>query len=432
MKEKFMKSTILLLIGGFLTKILGMLIKMIIARKIGTTGLGMYMLILPTFILLINLSQLGMPLALSKLIAEETRNNKRLFFSILPIIILINLLLMIVIMLLAPYISKYLLHKEDTYLSILAMSLVIPFTSISSICRSYFFGKQKILPHVLSNIIEDLIRLSIIWITLPHVLQYGLKYAICFLILSNVISELTSTIILIFFLPKNIKIKKEDLTPNKKYMKESLKIGIPSTTSRLISSIAFFLEPIILTNGLLSSGYSISYITKEYGIISGYVMPLILLPSFFTLAISQALLPIISKEYVKQEYKKIIKYINLAIFLSLIITIPITMIFCLYPYFFLQTIYHTTEGISYLRILAPICILEYVQAPLSCILDAIGKTKENMISSFLGMTSRTVLLFFLTKLKIGFLCFIIAISFNIIITTLYQIMKVKQYLTKSS
>ena len=80
MKEKFIKSTIILLIGGFLTKLLGMIIKIIMSRMIGTEGLGLYMMILPTFSLFIGISQFGMPIALSKLIAENTKNNKKLFF----------------------------------------------------------------------------------------------------------------------------------------------------------------------------------------------------------------------------------------------------------------------------------------------------------------------------------------------------------------
>ena len=143
MKEKFIKSTIILLIGGILTKVLGMIIKIIIARNIGSTTLGIYMLIMPTFMLLISLSQFGLPIALSKLISENKRNNKKLFFSIFPILIIINILLIILIIILSPIISNNLLHNKDTYISILSMSLVIPFTTISSICRSYFFGKER-------------------------------------------------------------------------------------------------------------------------------------------------------------------------------------------------------------------------------------------------------------------------------------------------
>ena len=83
MREKFIKSTLILLVGGAITKVLGMLIKIITNRLIGPEGIGLYMLILPTFILFINVSQLGMPTALVKMIAEDKKNNRNLFFSIL-------------------------------------------------------------------------------------------------------------------------------------------------------------------------------------------------------------------------------------------------------------------------------------------------------------------------------------------------------------
>ena len=429
MKDKFIKSTIILLIGGILTKLLGMIIKIMLARNLGTKGLGVYMSILPTFMLLISLSQFGLPITLSKLISENKRSNKKLIFSVLPILIIINIILIILIVILSPIISNSLLHNEDTYISILSMALVIPFTTISSICRSYFFGKEMMLPHVISNIVEDLVRLIIIIYLLPIIKPLGIKYVVCFLILINIISEIISTIILIFFLPKNIKINKDDLKPNKTYIKDSLKICIPNTTSRLIGSIGFFLEPIILTNILLLNGYSLNYITKEYGIISGYVIPLILLPSFFTLALSQALLPVISKDYINNNLKSIKRKIKIAIILSLVIGLPITIILVINPKLFLNILYHTNEGINYTRILSPICLLQYIQAPLSSVLDALGKSKYNMYSTLLGTITRTIFLFIFSCLKIGLWSLIIAISINIIITTLYQIKKVRDNLT---
>ena len=83
MKEKFVKSVFILLIGGLFTKILGMVIKIVMSRLIGTEGLGLYMMILPTFSLFIGISQFGLPIALSKLVAEDNKNNVKLFFSII-------------------------------------------------------------------------------------------------------------------------------------------------------------------------------------------------------------------------------------------------------------------------------------------------------------------------------------------------------------
>lgn len=429
MKEKFIKSTIILLIGGILTKALGMIIKIIMARNIGSSGLGIYMTILPTFMLLISLSQFGLPIALSKLVSENKRSNKKLFFSIFPIIIIINTILIILIIIFSPIISINLLHNKDTYISILSMAFVIPFTTISAICRSYFFGKEMMLPHVISNVVEDLVRLISIIILIPIIKPLGLKYVVCLLILINIISEISSTLVLLFFLPKNIKITKEDLKPNKVYIKDSLKISVPNTTSRLIGSLGFFLEPIILTNILLYKGYTITFITREYGVISGYVIPLILLPSFFTLAISQALLPVISKEYVNNNINSIKRKIKIALLLSIIIGLPITIILTISPHLFLKIIYHTNEGINYTKILAPICFFQYIQAPLSSILDAINKSKDNMISTLLGTITRTVSLIIFSLLKIGLWGLIIAIISNILITTFYQIKKVRSYLT---
>lgn len=429
MKEKFIKSIFILLIGGLLTKVLGMIIKIVMSRLMGTEGLGLYMMILPTFSLFIGLGQFGLPTALSKLIAEKKKNNIRLFFSILPISIIINIILIITILLIAPVLSKNLLHDPRCYLPILAIAVVIPFTSLSSICRSYFFGKERMAPHVISNLVEDIVRLSLMIIGIPFFLPKGLEYAVCFIILSNTISEFASIVILLIFLPKKVQIKKRDLIPKKDYMKESLSIGIPNTTGRLIGSIGYFLEPILLTTTLLSIGYSNKYITTEYGILSGYAMPLLLLPSFFTMAISQALLPVVSREYARGNYDSVKRKIKQAIYYSLLIGIPVTIFFIFLPEIPLQLIYHTTEGTNYIRFLAPVCLFQYIQSPLSSSLDAMGKSKDGMIATLLGQIVRLTFLVLLSLLKIGLWGLIIAISLNVLVVTFYSIKKVRYHLT---
>ena len=429
MKEKFINSVIILLVGGLLTKVLGMLIKIIMSRLIGTEGLGLYMMVLPTFSLFIGIGQFGLPTALSKLVAEKRKNNIKLFFSILPITLIINLILIITMILIAPVLANTLLHDPRCYLPILAIAVVIPFTSLSSICRSYFFGKEKMAPHVISNLVEDIVRLTLMIIGIPFFLPKGLEYAVCYIILSNVISEGASILILFIFLPKKIQIKKEDLVPRKDYMKESLSIGIPNTTGRLLGSIGYFLEPILLTTALIAIGYPSKYITTEYGILSGYVMPLLLLPSFFTMAISQALLPVVSREYTRGNFTFVKRKIKQAITYSLAIGIPVTIFFILLPELPLKLIYHTEEGIAYMRFLAPICLFQYIQSPLSSCLDAMGKSHDAMVATTLGVITRSTLLVLLSLLKIGLWGLIIAISINVLVVTFYSIKKVRTYLT---
>ena len=428
MKEKFIKSTLILLVGGCITKILGMIIKMVMGRLLGSEGLGLYMLILPTFSLFIGIGQAGLPIALSKLIAEETRNNKRLFFSVVPVSLIINILLIILIIILAPYLAYELLDNSSTYYGILAIALVIPFISISSICRSYFFGKGKMVPHIVSNIVEDLVRLMVMIIGIPFFIDKGLPYLLCFLILSNVVSESVSILILLLFLPKNFILKRSDFIPRVDYIKESLSIGIPNTCGRLVGSIGYFLEPILLISTLTKVGYSSSFITNQYGILSGYVMPILLLPSFFTSAISQALLPVLSKDYASGNIGSVKRKLGQGIFISLAIGFCFMGIFVLFPDVFLKIIYHTNEGVSYMRFLAPVCLFQYLQAPLSVCLDAFGKSRQAMIGSFLGMITRILLLVFFSYFKIGLWGLIFAISINVFIITIYDFLQVRKAL----
>ena len=429
-KSKFIKSTIILLIGGFLTKILGMIIKIITSRLLGTEGIGIYMLLTPTFSLFIAIAQLGFPVAISKLVAEETKNNKNLVFSIIPISIFINIVILFLIFMSGDFIANTLLHEPRTKFAILCIGFVLPFISISSIIRGYFFGKEKMFPHVVSNVTEDIIRMIILIIGIPIFIKNGIEFAVAFLVLSNIISELTSISILFLFLPKNFKIQKKDIVPNKQNLKDIFSISIPTTGSRLIGNIGYFFEPIILTSTLLCSGYDNNFIVTEYGIISGYVIPLLLLPSFFTMAISQALIPIVSKATAHRNYKYAKDKLRQAIAFSLIIGIPITLLFEIIPEVPLKLIYNTNEGINYIRVLAPICLLHYIQAPLSSTLQAMGKAKDALKGTLIGIILRTSTLFIFSSLKIGMWGLVVATSINIIFVTLYDASRVKKYLNQ--
>lgn len=428
MKEKFIKSTLILLIGGFLTKLLGMLIKIVITRNIGLKGISLYMLVLPIFSLFISLGQIGLPVALARLVAMDDYNNKKLYFSIIPLVILYNVILTIIIIVSAGFISNYLFRNKDLYYSIVAIGLVIPFTSISSICRSYFFGKEKMWPHILSNIVEDLIRLLFAFFILPKFSFLNIKYLVFSIIIINIISEAFSTLVLIFFLPNKMALKDFDFSYNGDYVSDAMKIAIPVISSNLLGNIVYFLEPIILTNIFLILGYTLNYVTTEYGIITGYVIPLLLMPSFFTMAISQAILPYIAREYKLNNLNNIKKRINMILFFILLVGSIICIIFELFGNYLLLYIYKTGFGFNYLRILAPFCILQYIQAPIVNSLNAMGKSKDiffvSLITSFFRITS----LIFFSILKIGIFSYIFSMIFNILLNTFLLYRRLYSYL----
>lgn len=427
-KNIFIKNTIILIIGGFITKIISMIIKIVLARLIKTEGMGIYMLINPTFMLLMAISQLGFPVAISKIVAQDDKNNKNLILSIIPISLIINAFIMIITFILSGFISNTLLHDNRTYYPLICISFVLPFISISSILRGYFFGKQKMLPHVISNITEDIVRLISLIIGIPIFIKYGVISTVSFVVLTNIISELTSIFVLMFFIPKKFKISKNDFKIKVSDIREVFDIGIPTTLSRLIGIIGYFFEPIILSYFLLKNGYSNWYIATNYGIINGFIMPLILLPSFFTLAISQALIPNISKAYKYKNYKYVKNKIKIAIILSLIIGIPTTIIFLIVPQIPMKLIYNTLDGIKYIKPLALFALFHYIQSPLTSALQSMGKAKEAMHGTLIGTIIRVIILLIFSNLKIGIWSLIWATGVNIIIVTIHQLLHVKKAL----
>ena len=426
-KETFIKSTIILIIGGLLTKILGILIRVIMTRNSSLEVVSLYMLIMPTFSLMMSISQLGFSTGISKVVSENNYSSKKILFSILPISIFINIILTIFLIFTSRFIAINLLKNENAYLPILSIALVLPFDSLSSILRGFFFGKEKMVPHVVSNLAEQIVRLIFMMLILPHILYRGLVFTTSSLILINVISELISSVVLIFFLPKSFKITKQDLTPSFKSSKNVLETALPTTMTRIIGTISYFFEPIILTYILTHIGYTNSYIITEYGIINAFVMPILLLPGFFTGAISSALLPVISREYSKGNINYSKKKLKQALFLSILIGLISTFIIYTFRNNILMFLYKTTNGSDYIKNISFIFLIYYIESPLASFLQATNNSNLMMYDNFIGVIGKTIFLILLSFIPgIGLYSLLISSGINILITTLRHIKHIKK------
>ena len=423
----FIKSTLILLIGGIFGKLIGFILKIIITRKLGAEGMGLFSLLSPTSSLLSVIATLSYPTSLSKIISEKTSRTKTLFISIIPISLLINLILIMTIILFAPFLSNNLLKEPNLYLPIICLSLTTPFISISSILKGYFWGKQNMYPYMLSNFIEQVTRLILITAFISKFIKISLIYGICFIIIVNIIGEIVSQLVMFKFFPK-IKINHKDISINKNDIKKIMNISIPSTSSKIIGSISYFLEPIILTNILLFVGYSKDYIIYEYGVINAYSLSILLMPQFFTQNMSTSLIPELSKYYSQNDIKTCKKRIKQIILISSSIGCISTLIITLFPEFFLNIIYHTTEGIDYIRLLSPFTILFFIEYPLINALQALGKSKEAMICTIKGSIIRLISITILSFLRIGMYSLIISIIINLIFSTYTYYKKVMDIL----
>lgn len=426
MKNKFIQSTIILMIGGILTKLLSFIIKIYFTRVIGTEGINIYAIIMPTYSLLITITQLGFPIAISNIIAKGEKTGKNVIFSIVPVSLILNLLLIIIIVLSAGYLSNNLLHEPRAQLPLICLSFVLPFISISSIIRGYFFGKQKMMPHTLSNILEQFFKFFIVLAVLPFLLKFGTVIAVSGYILISIISEIISIIIFLLFLPKKFKISKEDIKPDYGTIRDLLSIGLPSVGGRIIGNIGFFLEPIILTYVMMLVGYSSSYIISEYAIYNTYVIGLLIVPTFFVTALSTALIPEISKcSHDKAKAKRIFKK---AIFWSLLLGIFANVFIYFFAETILMLIFNTNDGVTYIKVLSFFFILYYLEAPIASTLQALGHAKFCMKTTTIGTISKLIMIVILSLFKIGIYSLIFAEVAFIIIVVLLNHFKIKKVL----
>lgn len=426
-QNKFITSTLILMLGGAVTRLLGFIIKILYTRIIGETGVSLYAIVMPTYSLLITIASLSLPIAISKMIAEQKFKSSKILCSASFIILFLNIGLIAIMLLSSRFIATTLLQNKDCYYLLIAMTCTLPFISISSILKGYFFGKQRMIPNTISNIIEQIVKIGLIIIILPILMKKSVFLAVMGLILFSIVTEIVSIITFLFFTPKNFSIQKSDITPDKHTLKEVFSISLPTVSSRLIGNIGFFLEPIILTNVLLFCGYSNEYILREYGAYNAYTIALLTMPSFFVGAVCSALIPEISKYLGEKNQKMIQRRFWQALIFSLVIGLFFSCLFYFYREPLLQTIYHTSLGTDYIKILAPFFVLFYLEAPLMSMLQSLGKAKETMKITLIGEIIKLSFLTFLCFCKIGIYSLIIAEIINIFVVVFLNIKKIKKF-----
>lgn len=425
-KNLFIKSTLILILSGFLTKILGFIIKVVYTRIIGEYGISLFTIATPTYSLLLTISTLAIPISISKLVSENKGRSIRILTSATFLILSINFLLILIIFLTKDFIATNLLKEPLASPILMAFALTLPFVSISAVLKGYFAGKQNMVPHATSNILEQIVRLIIIVTILPILMKKSVMYAVLGLILLTILSEISSIIVFLFFLPKHINYK-TNLLPSKKHTKDILNISLPTVSSRIIGNIGYFLEPIILTNLLLFSGYTNAYILREYGAYNAYSLALLTMPGFFIAAISTSLLPEISKFHGERNSSMVKRRIKQSLLFALLIGTFFSFIIFTFRDKLLFTLYNTTNGSDYIKILAPFFVLFYLEGVLTSALQALGYAKITMNITLWGVILKLLVMAILSLCHIGIYSLVIAEIINILFVVLINFKYLKIY-----
>jgi len=428
-KQTFLQGTLILIIAGLITRVLGFINRIVVARFIGEEGVGLYMMAVPTFVLTVTITQIGLPVAISKLVAEaEAKGDRKKIKKILVVSLSITGTLSLIftpaMIFLAPLLSETLFTDERVYWPLLAISPIVPIIAVSSVIRGYFQGRQNMRPAALSQVIEQVVRITLVAVFTKAFLPYGIEYAAAGAMISAVIGELISLLYMLwmFKVKKRIKLRSnffKAVKSGKETFNDLMRIALPTTGSRMIGSLSWFFEPIVVAQSLAIAGVVTHMATKQYGELTGYAMPLLFLPSFITYALSTSLVPAISEAAAQRQTLLIEHRLQQALRLSLVSGGLAVIILYVFADPIMVIMYGSGNASIYVKVMAPFFIFHYFQGPLQATLQALDLARAAMINSFIGAAVKTALIFVLaTRPELGIMGAALAIMIGMVLVTL--------------
>lgn len=394
-------STIILFISNFIVRVFGFLYKIFLTRIIGETGLGIYHMIFNFLMICLAFTTTGIPTALSCLVAkrralDDKHNTNALFISTLYVAFFIALSISLFISFNSSYFSLKLLKDSDLNLFILSICPAIVIITISNIIRGYYYGIKKVTVPAIGQILEQFSKILFVFLL---VIYFDNKMLSTYAALLGIsIGEATNVLFMTVFLYKDINLSNKYTINIKDFYNssiETLKMSVPITCNRMSNILLQSVSSMMVPSRLVLSGITYQQSLSIYGVISGMVMPFVLLPFTVGSALVVNLIPSISQEVALGKNKNVFKKINYSILLTLFVGITSSATF----YFFGDTIclilFKNKLAGEYLKAIFLAPLFMSLNQTLSAILHSIRKEFEASVNTILGMIIQLIALYFL-------------------------------------
>lgn len=286
------KGAIIITISILLSRFLSLFFIFPFSRIVGKDGLALYSISYVPFVFFLDLTTLGIPLALAKETSKYLANNKNPYGLIKGSLLIVSILSIMSILVINLIARKYLniilpnQNIEDECLGIRIISISLLFTPLTFLLRGIFQGYKKLKIIAISQVFEQIIRVSLILLGCYIVMKYNKDYKLAVymaLIATSVSSLLTSLFLFIFY--KRMKLERIRGIFIKKILFSSIPfliLGISLNLYQLIDSIFY-------VRGLLKIG--IENAKYFYGIYSFEINKLIMIPISISIGYATSILP---------------------------------------------------------------------------------------------------------------------------------------------
>ena len=407
-KDGFMKGVMALMFSQVIIKLLGLVSKIYLTNKegFGDVGNGIYGSGYQIYAMLLTISSIGVPNAISKLISEKVavddyKGAHRIFRIALLVFGIIGLTGTLILFFGANVIANA-IEVPEAVLSLQVLSPSITFVTISAVLRGYFNGLDKVSVTAKSQSLEQVFKTVI---TITAVYFIGLATGLNTTLmaaganLATTLSVLLSFFYIIIYYREFRRIVKSkiNITTNQKYdrvrkiVRNILIVSIPITLSAIMSTLSKVVDIVTVVKGL-KTFLPDTLAKAQYGILSGKVDTLATLPLSFNIAFATALVPSVSALMAKKDEKTAGKRISLSLLITMLIGLPCTFGMMVFANPILNLLFpNAPEGGFLLQIFSLTIIFAVLMQTTNGALQGLGKIMVPAITSFIGVMLKLIL-----------------------------------------
>ena len=415
-KEGFMQGVITLMFSQVLIKILGLVYTLYLTNRdgFGDKGNGICASGYQIYALLLTISSIGVPSAISKLVSErvavgDNKGAHRIFKIAFATFAVIGLIGSLLLFFGANVIANQWLQIPDAEMTLVALSPAIFFVTVASVMRGYFNGRQKISVGAKSQTLEQVFK-TLLTIIIVEIVA----------ILSNVSTEwmaaganLATTLatflgfsyLFLYYRSERKEVATEIKNRvNYKYervstiIKRILLVSIPITLTAIMSSINKNVDSFTVVRNLRAFMPE-DQATALYGILGGKVDTLTSLPLAINVAFATALVPAISAAKAKGDNKTITEKTSFSLLVSMLIGLPCTVGMFIFAQPILNLLFpNANDGALILQISALTIIFTILDQTINGALQGFGKLMIPTISLATGVFVKFI--FNITLIKI--------------------------------
>ena len=406
-KQTFFKNIYSLMISQVIVKILGLFYRLYLTNRngFGDEGNAIANAGFQVFALFLSIIAIGIPSAISKLVAENVgKGNYNRAYKVFKIALIIfatlGLIGSFILYYYADILAKNYLHMKEAKLSIIALCPSVFLVSIISVLKGFFGGIQSINMTANAQSLDQLIK-TISTIVMMECLMriLGINNIELMSACSNfatTLGNIGEVIYLYLAYRKVLPQIKIEILYNKrdkniriiKVIKQIMSVAVPMTLIALITTISKNIDSVTIIK-ILKDLIGYEEAKKQYGILSGKIEALVNFPLSFNMAIVATLLPSIASN--SKNNNTIIKRIKQSFLLGTSIAIPITIFYFIFSDMILKLLFpNASDGGILLKISSLQIIFITIEQISSTILNGIGKNIVPIIAISIGVITKGI------------------------------------------